>query len=371
MSAVLCRPAVRILQDRDHPVYQFSLTAGEILQVADISRVSRDTSGALAGYQRPESRRHVDDICEYLNGEEVIFPNSLILALTTAVRFRPYGRQTRDSSPQLGILEIRIPRRFDPKPAWIVDGQQRALALSKSSRSDLWIPVNGFLANEIEVQRDQFIRINNTKPLPRGLIDELLPTTVARLPREYEIRRIPAMVCSALNCRTDSPFYALIASNARCSPAMVAHTSIIQMVRDSLCSPTGCLFSYRNVATGEVQFEDLMQVLITYWTAVRNLFPDAWAKPPGQSRLMHGAGIRAMGRLMDKVMSCIDAKNNDAIRDVEELLAPLVSECRWTSGIWESLGNLPWNEIQNTPRHARLLSDVVVSIFQARKRVVT
>lgn len=368
MRVVLHRPAVRILQSAAHPVYQFALTASELFRIADISRISRDAEGTLAGYQRPECKRHVDDICDYLNGDRVIFPNALILALSSKVQFRPYGKKKPGAVPQLGSLRIPVPRPFDPKPAWIVDGQQRALALSRSSRQDLWIPVNGFVADETDVQRDQFIRINNTKPLPRGLIDELLPTTVTRLPRDHETRRIPALVCAELNRREDSPFQGLIASNARASPAMVAHSSIVQMLRDSLSSPSGCLFGFRNVATGEVLFDELMAVLITYWTAVRNVFPDAWAKPPAQSRLMHGAGIRAMGRLMDKVMPSVDLRATGAVHEVENMLTPLVSVCRWTSGVWEGIGNLPWDEVQNVARHIRLLSDLVVSTYQEERR---
>src|SRR5262249_56242880 len=81
------RRALRVLQDEAHPLYVFCLTGEELLALADISRISRDNSGKLIGYQRPEVKRHVQDIINYLNGDQVVFPNSIILALSSQVDF--------------------------------------------------------------------------------------------------------------------------------------------------------------------------------------------------------------------------------------------------------------------------------------------
>src|ERR1051326_105778 len=68
------RRALRVLQDEAHPLYVFCLTGEELLALAEISRISRDNSGKLSGYQRPEVKRHVQDIANYLNGDKVVFP---------------------------------------------------------------------------------------------------------------------------------------------------------------------------------------------------------------------------------------------------------------------------------------------------------
>jgi DGQHR domain-containing protein len=85
---VIRRRALRLLQDEQHPVYVFSLTAQELLNLADISRISRDDAGKVIGYQRPEVKQHVQDIVNYLNGDQVLFPNSIILALCSDVHFK-------------------------------------------------------------------------------------------------------------------------------------------------------------------------------------------------------------------------------------------------------------------------------------------
>ena len=70
------RRALRIHQESEHPLFMFALTGDEILEIAEISRLSRGKNGRLLGYQRPEVRRHIQNIVEYLNSDEVLFPNS-------------------------------------------------------------------------------------------------------------------------------------------------------------------------------------------------------------------------------------------------------------------------------------------------------
>lgn len=369
---ILRRRALRIDQDAGHPLFMFSLTGNELLQVAEVSRISRDDAGKLIGYQRPEVRKHVQDIVDYLNSEHVLFPNSVILALSSQVKFiRSRGPEVSDGCTAAGTLEIPIPNGEDTKPAWIVDGQQRVLALSKSTRNTLAVPVNAFVADEVALQREQFLRVNNTRPLPRGLITELLPEVTTGLPAKMAARRIPSAICDWLNQDERSPFYRLIRrASLRSedeSKAIIADTSIVKMLEESLSSATGCLYPYRNLATGQTDFEAISQLLLVYWSAVRKTFPDAWGKSPEKSRLMHGAGIRAMGRLMDKIMPGVKARNRRGTEQVERELQFVAPICRWTSGAWEAMGGLKWNEIQNVPRHIQMLSWVLIHAYLQAK----
>jgi len=365
----LRKRCLRLSQNERHPLYLLSLTGEELLAVAEISRISRDDGGKVIGYQRPEVRRHVQDIVDYLNSDEVIFPNSLILAFSSRVKFTASrGPQVQDGMVGAGILEIPIPVPGAAKPAWIVDGQQRALAISKSRRKDLSVPVNAFVADEVDLQRDQFLRINNTRPLPRGLISELLPEVASpNLPARLAAARIPAEVCELLNTREDSPFFGLIRRNSLPTEArrkaVVADASVIMMVQESLSSPSGCLFPYRNLATGETDFDGLWTVLTCYWSAVKATFPEAWGRPPSLSRLMGGTGIRAVGRLMDRVMASVNPRQAGAVPAVRRQLEPVRAVCHWTSGVWGDCGGLAWNEIQNVPRHLRTLSNFLIRTY--------
>ena len=74
---------------------------------------------------------------------------------------------------------------------------------------------------------------------------------------------------------------------------------------------------------------------------------------------MGGVGIRAMGRLMERVMAQVDLNAKNARAVTEEELRRVAPVCRWTEGTWEEIG-LPWNEMQNTPRHISTLSNFLV-----------
>src|SRR4051812_19984419 len=174
-APTLTRRALCIEQVPDRPLYLFTLSADEILRVAGISRVSRDDAGAVIGYQREEVRQHVTGILEYVDGDFPLFPNAIILALPSTVRFtRSRGPNVSDGLASAGTLEIPIGASSGLETAWIVDGQQRAMALSRSKRRSLPVPISAFVADEVAIQREQFMRINTTRSLPRALVTELL-----------------------------------------------------------------------------------------------------------------------------------------------------------------------------------------------------
>ena len=143
-------------------------------------------------------------------------------------------------------------------------------------------------------------------------------------------------------------------------------TSIVKMLEESLTSPSGCLFPFRNMTTGETDFAGIWQLLLVYWSAVKKTFPKAWGNPPSQSRLMHGAGIRAMGRLMDRVMATVEPRHKGAATQVLADLALVAPHCRWTSGTWDGL-DMRWNEIQNVPRHTNELSNYLIRVYVQEK----
>jgi DGQHR domain-containing protein len=364
----LRRRALCIAQTDAYPLYVFILKAVEVLQIADISRVSRDEAGKLIGYQRPEVRNHIQEIIDYLSSGPVLFPNPIIMALSSRVKFKKI-RGDRLPGDELGItgtLTIPRPALGQPKPAWIVDGQQRALALSRIRCRDFPIPVTGFVADTVNIQREQFLRVNNTKPLPRGLVAELLPDVDSPLPPRLAIKKAPSELCDVLNNDKNSPLKGMIkrasTTKEQSGHAVITATGILDMIHESLTSPAGSLYPYRDATRKETDFDGIIKALFTYWEAVRDTFPEAWGKPPSRSRLMHGAGIRAMGRLMDRVFSAVDPRQPDAPALTRQHLALVAPHCRWTAGTWEGLG-MRWNEIQNVPNHIQELSSHLIRIY--------
>lgn len=366
-AGTLARRALRIMQAAGAPLFMFSLTAGEILQVADISGTRGNDPGRAIGSQRPEIRLHIQEITDYLDSDQPLIPNPIIIALPSDVLFTcSRGPNARDSMAVAGTLKIPLPSGGATKPCRIVDGQQRTLAWAVAKRQDFPVPVNAFMADSVELQRDQFLRINNTRRMSPDLVTAVLPEIGTPLPPRLPLRQVPAALCDLLNSRAESPFHSLIrhpkASRDLRGKMVVTDASLIQALRKSLISPSGCLFRYRDLSNGDIDIAGMWTALMLYWTTVRDTFPLAWGKPPSQSRLMHGAGIRAMSLLMDPIMARIDARQPGAREQVSADLVLLAPYCRWTDGTWEELG-LRWDEVQGIPRHIHGLSSFLIRTY--------
>ncbi len=173
---------------------------------------------------------------------------------------------------------------------------------------------------------------------------------------------MPSALVDMLSQDPESPFAGLIrraSSDARQRKAqVVTDNSLVEAIKESLESPSGVLFPYRNMAAGTTDTTGIRNVLIGYWTAVKDTFPEAWGLPATRSRLMHGAGIRSMARLMERVTPHVDFEDVDAVDQIALELRRIAPICRWTDGVWEEL-SLPWNEVQNTPRHISALSNLL------------
>ena len=365
VPAALVVRAVRTRQGEGVDVFAFFLPGPAVLDVADIGRIHRDDDGGtLHGFQRPEIRSHVKQIADFLDHGPVLFPNAIILALSPEIEFRG----SRGPAPA-GLIEVAqagtltIPVRPEGKrAAWIVDGQQRSLALARTKNRDVVVPVVGFVSADIETHREQFILVNKAKPLPARLINELLPETSTFLPRELSARRIPSELVNWLNRRTGSPFRGLIRriSDGDEAKSVVVDSALIAVIKNSLNSPLGALSPYKGGTNSPPDVEAMYQQLVAFWGAAKDTFPDAWGLPPTRSRLMHSAGIQAMGYLMDRLI----ARTQGGVDQSKAMLAALRGirhRCAWTEGNWDGLG-LAWDEVQSVPRHIRGLADLLIRL---------
>ena len=363
--------ALKTSQGDGADVYSFFAPGRDIVRIADISRLERDEDEDLRGFQRKDIKNHIKNIVEYLNQGNVLFPNAIILAFTREIQFK----QSRGPNPRnltdvasMGTLSIPIREEGD-RAAWVVDGQQRSLALEQSDNSGIPVPVVGFICEDLQTQREQFILVNKARPLPRRLINELLPETGVLLPRDLAVRKIPSKLCHLLNRDPQSPFYRLIKrmSDANESAAVIVDSAIIDMIKHSINNPLGALSPYKGTRNGNAEIDSMYRVTCGFWSAMRDVFADAWGKDPRESRLMHSAGIQAAGVLMDRITARLGSYDESTSKKFKRDLECMAPYCHWTSGTWEGLG-LEWNEIQSIPRHIRGLADELVRIYNQTTR---
>ncbi len=140
---------------------------------------------------------------------------------------------------------------------------------------------------------------------------------------------------------------------------------MLKMLENSLSD--GALYTFRDPDTGAGDEDKMLSLLIDFWSAVRDVFDDAWDKPPRQSRLMHGVGIASLGFLMDAIF---DRYSRERIPDKDDFsadLSELSSLCRWTHGFWDfgPGAQRKWNELQNTSRDIQLLTNYLLYQYKA------
>jgi DGQHR domain-containing protein len=353
-------PALRLTQSPRREIYSFGIDGKLLHRFAAVSRVGRDDDAALIGYQRPEVLSHINAIRAYIESESPMIPNGIVVAFDSRVRFEATARgKGAGSTCRSGTLVI--PMDEEERPGWIVDGQQRAAAIRDARVDQFPIFVNAFITQEVAEQRAQFILVNSTKPLPKGLIHELLPATEAPLPLALHRKRLPAFLLERLNYDADSPLLGRIRTPTSGGGA-IKDNSILKMLENSISD--GALYPYRFADRGKPDIEGMLRILKSFWMAVSCVFEEAWEKPPRQSRLTHGLGILSLGFLMDAIADQFERIEPDS-SDFEthlQLIAPL---CAWTGGSWK-LGPYQrrWNDLQNTPRDVQVVADHLLSAYR-------
>lgn len=339
--------AIRAQQSSSHQVFSFAATAEQIMAIASIERVKRDECGRLSGFQRPLVSRHIREIRDYLERPDSVMPNAIVLAFTDGVRV------TNEAG---ACVEIEVDVSQGPV-GFVVDGQQRLSAMAGLPGRNFQLLVSALICDTPEELRRQFILINNTSPLPKSLIYELLPA-VDGLPKRMSSRAQAARVVELLNFDSRSSLQGQIKQHT--SPAgVIGDTALQKMVMNSL-SDGYC----RTVIDGEDGEERCFIAISEFFSAVQEVFRSAWVgHTPRTSRLVHSAGIISMGYVMDQLCA------------TERPLAPLFKlglkrlegRTAWTAGQgdWNfQSGARSWNAIQNLHGDIHVLSDYLTRLLR-------
>jgi len=363
-------PALEVRQGSTRRLYTFAVDGKELPKFTTVSRVRRNGQ-EMAGYQRPEVSAHVNAIRSYVETASPMIPNAIVVAFDTRVRFEPsVSTNSENGYVTSGTLIVPVDEDLpdEDKPGWIVDGQQRCAAVREAEVDSFPLCVTAFITASTGEQRAQFILVNSTKPLPKGLVYELLPSTDGPLPPALMRKRFPSFVLERLNFDEDSPFRGLIQTPTT-PDGVIRGNSILRMIENSLTD--GCLYYYRDPDTGSGDIEEMLEILKPFWCAVRSVFEEAWGLSPRQSRLMHGVGIASLGYLMDAITEAHLARGTlpeefDYAAELELLRA----ECVWTEGYWHfgPHSERKWNELQNTHKDIKLLTGHLLRMHRQLSR---
>ncbi len=339
---------VRAKQSATHQVISIAARASEVLKFAKIDRAGRTKEGALSGFQRPQIASHISEIRDYLRTDDAVLPNPIVVAFVGNVKVKPQAGS---------IVELTIrTNEGEEAPGFVVDGQQRLTALSGLPDKDFQIFVSILVCQDVEELRRQFVLINSTRPLPKALIYELLPG-LKGLPKRLTGRSFAAMLTERLNYDCDSSLRGMIYQHT--NPAgVIRDTSIQKIIMQSMSDGAIREFS------GDEQFGRGFTLISEFFGGVQKVFSDEWTGHNAKtSRLVHGAGIMAMGFVMETIAARHGAST---AAEFAEGLKPLKGRTAWTSGFWQfsDTERVPWNAVENTPRQIMTLAQYLVSIVR-------
>ncbi|MER2507985.1 MAG: DGQHR domain-containing protein DpdB [Amaricoccus sp.] len=351
MRDTLTFSAVRARQSPSHTVLSFPARASELKRFAAIDRIGRDTEGLLSGFQRPQIASHIREIRDYLEQPDSILPNPIVVAFTKGVEVR------ETNSPNCE-LEIDV---SEGAPGLVVDGQQRLSALMQLEGRDFEVLVSAVICGDEAELRRQFVLVNNTRPLPKSLIYELLPG-VDGLPSRLSNRSFASELTAKLNYAPGSFLRGEIYQHTN-PGGRIKDTAIQRVIMSSLSD--GMMRELLRRDDDGAGAQQCFDLISDYYRAVALVFPDAWAAKhtPKTSRLVHGAGIVALGYVME-VLALLDGARSPA--EFAKGLGCLEGRTAWTSGEWD-LGDgdrRNWRAIQNVNRDIVTLAQHLIGIVR-------
>jgi DGQHR domain-containing protein len=343
-------------------LYVFGIEGRLVHEIAAVDEARRTDVGDLAGYQRSRVESHIREILDYLEHPKALLPNGIVVAFGDDVTFEPLAGSVRSEWGTIGTLTIPTSKGGRGyRAGWIVDGQQRAAALEGLAPDRPFpVVVVAFATESAQVQREQFLLVNRTKPLPRDLLTELLADVDVPLPRSLATLQTASRVVRILRRDTDSPFRGRIREiGERGRSTRISQAAIVEVVRIGTAR-YGILRPF--LARDGADISRMATAMMSYYEGVRSTWPAAWSQGPWTSRLVHGVGIVALGRIMPAVARGIDLTAPHASVAIAARLEPIADECAWSSGYWDGLGRAWW-ELQNTALDKRLLADHLNAIL--------
>jgi DGQHR domain-containing protein len=341
MNRIVLGPVISPEQGTAASVICFVAKPSEIARIARIDRIGRDAKGSLRGFQRQRIASHVREIRDYLSRREAILPNAIVLAFNRGVKV------SRD-----GLLSVDV---SNGPPGWVVDGQQRLAAALECVNGNFQLIVSAFICADMSELNRQFILVNNTRPLAKPLIYELLPGTTG-LPHRLANRTEAAMLTEALNYQEGSSLRGLIMQQT--NPDGIIKDTLLQKLLLNSIQQGALRRGNSTNGTLLARFE----LVSEFFFAVREVFQSDWdGHTPKTSRLLHGAGLITMGYVMDELYASGARRRRQFVRG----LLPLVGRTHWTSGEWR-IGEerRAWNSIQNIGADYRLISHHIVRILR-------
>jgi len=298
-----------------YTVYNFFVDPKELLKV---SYVARREIGKEEYYQRMVKKSRIKKISDFINNGGM-FPNNIIICFEKEPEFtkiRDVENVTGYDWPQwleFGIL--KFPN--DYRSAWIIDGQHRLYAFSRTSRNP-YIAVLAFHTLEKERQAGFFIEINKEqKPVDSNLLwdleGEMRPKTE---------RGIISNIVKELNKREpfeDMIYIPLEGVGKRGKLKLTTFCTVIEKRRLSKVTTES---KVENPLYDDKDYtktvKNVADALSEYFLKLKTMFSDE----VNNDFIFTNAGISVMTTIYERIIE--RTKKKPSLKDIEKYIKPLV-----------------------------------------------
>ncbi|BAZ00134.1 hypothetical protein NIES37_41170 [Tolypothrix tenuis PCC 7101] len=240
-------------QEINHPggnFYVFICNSDILQRIAYVSIEERNSKGV----QRPLSERRCKEVAKFINSNDAIIANNIILNLP---------EETEYIAPTENELIGKIKFPDIEKSVWVVDGQHRLFGFNFTAKK-LDLLCSGFINLKLESQAKIFITINNEqKGINPSVIYDLLPLIKDS---DFKEKRTHSLV-KQMNLDPESPWYNEI-KMLGIGKGLVSQAAFARNV-EVMIDPNGGVLSPYN--------ENLQYgILVNYFNAFKAVFSEEW-----------------------------------------------------------------------------------------------
>ena len=281
------------LEQNGKEFYLFKIKAKELLSISYFNSRESDRKN---GIQRTLQQERAKAISEYLESENSVLANSLL------VNFKESNVSFNEDTQEIEIQK-------DKDVAFIIDGQHRLKAFDYHKDDDFEIPISGFIGLSLAEAAEFFVRINYfQKPVNKSLVYDLLGISEKIFPEYVQAHEITKI----LNENPGSPWFGLIKMLGIGNGIITQATFITALEENKIL----------NYHLKEYEFDDKVIILSNYFQAVKKVFPDAWGDKT--SIISKSVGFNAFVRIFPKVfIEVINKKKSFIIDDIVKFLEGL------------------------------------------------
>lgn len=309
-------PALKIRQN-ERDILLFSMSAEELIRISYFNPRDVDRE---AGIQRPYQRRRSKEIAKYLDTEDAVLANDIIINLQLDKLDLTLEDVYNEKNKTLNLGKMAKRAKNLPEPneelkgkfAFVIDGQHRLRAFEFTQKKDFPLIVAALINLSLAEVAEIFVKINYyQKPVNKSVVFDLLGISEDIFPQYYKLHK----VVRKLNEEDiESPFYGKI-KMLGIGRGFISQASIINAIEKYKIEET--------LKELGIDPDDkvLYNVIWNFFKAVTQVFKDYWGENKFLSKTI---AIRAFFLIMKDTLKTFASQDKEfSVQEISNYLSKI------------------------------------------------